>query len=471
MDFSSVVFLFRFLPVFFILYFLAPLRMKNIILLLGSLFFYAWGEPIHVILLLFLMSSDYCHGRLMELAKRKSSKVALMSSALVINLFVLGFFKYADWIVNSCNQVFGTEFELWELSFPVGISFYTFRSMSYIIDCCRGKVKVQTRFLDYATYVCMFPVLLNGPIVKYADVEKQLYERRYDIIQISYGCQRFVIGLAKKVLLADNLGELWVMIVSGDLGQLTVLTAWLGILALGLQIYFTFSGFADMAIGLGACLGFKLPENFNYPYIATSVSDFWRRWNITLTDWFLEYVYIPLGGKRRGMKRRILNILIVWGFIGIWHGAGIRFLVWGLWFALWITTEKLYLKKILKCLPDSLANLYTLFIVLLGWLLIGIKQWHDTASYLVAMFGLNGAGLFNREGLYLLWEFLVLLVIGIVGVTPLPSRIVKRMKQSVNGFSMALYRVLEKLILPILLIASIAYIVGTSHHLFLYFIL
>lgn len=471
MIFSSAMFLFRFLPVFFILYFLAPLRMKNIILLLGSLFFYAWGEPVYVILLLFLICSDYCHGRLIGRRKRKAARSFFLCTSLFINLFVLGFFKYADWIVESVNRWLGTGFELWELSFPIGISFYTFRSMSYIIDCYRGRVKVQTNLLDYAMYACMFPLLPMGPIVRYAEVEEQLRERKPDIVQISYGCRRFIIGLAKKALLADNLGLLWMEVSSRELGELTVLTAWLGILAFGLQVYFEFSGFADMAIGMGACLGFTLPENFNYPYIANSISDFWSRWNMTLTGWFREYVYWPLGGKEKGVPRRILNIFIVWGLIGIWHGAGIRFLVWGLWFAFWMVLEKLFLKKVLKRLPDKIGNLYALFLVVIGWVVIGIPQWEEAIRYLGVMFGQGSAGLYNGEALYLFLEYLLLFVIGVVGVTPLLQQVAKRMGQSVTGFGLAWYRVLEKLVLPVLLIVSIAYIVGSSHQSFLYFLL
>lgn len=471
MVFSSAMFLFRFLPIFFILYFLAPLRMKNIILLLGSLFFYAWGQPVYFVLLLFLICSDYCHGRLIGRTKRKSKKTFFLCTSLIISLFVLGFFKYADWIVESLNRWLGTGFELWNLSFPIGISFYTLQSISYIIDCYRGRVKVQTNLFDYAMYMCMFPKLLVGPIVKYAEVEERLRERKPDVIQISYGCRRFIIGLAKKTLLANNLGLLWMEVSVRDFGELTVLTAWLGILAFGLQVYFEFSGLADMAIGLGACLGFAFPENFDYPYIATSVSDFWRRWNMTLTGWFREYVYLPLGGKKKGLLRRILNIFIVWGLIGIWHGAGIRFLVWGLWFAFWIVLEKLFLKRILRPLPDKFGTVYALFIVVIGWVIVGIPRGKDVFGYWGAMFGQNSAGLYDREAIYLLLNYLLLLLIGTLSATPLLQQVAKRMSQSVTGYGMALYRFLEKLILPTLLIASIAYIVGSSYQPFLYFLL
>ena len=452
MIFSSAMFLFRFLPVFLILYFGAPLRMKNIILLLGSLFFYAWGEPVYVLLLLVLICSDYCHGRLIGRTRRKSTKTVLLCTSLIINLFALGFFKYTDGGL-------------------VGISFYTLQSMSYIIDCYRGKVKVQTNLLDYAMYVSMFPQLLAGPIVKYAEVEKQLKGRKPDILQISHGCRRFVIGLAKKVLLADNLGLLWLQVSSENLGELTVLTAWFGILAFGLQIYFELSGFADMAIGLGACLGFTLPENFNYPYVATSISDFWRRWNITLTGWFKEYVYTPLGGKRKGVPRRILNIMIVCALVGIWHGAGTRFLVWGLWFAFWIVLEKLFLKGLLRRLPDKIGTLYTVFLVMIGWVIIAIPGWEDTIRYLGIMFGQNSAGLYNTEALYLFLEYVLLFVIAAIGATPVLQQVATRMGQSVTGFGLATYRVLEKLILSLLLIVSVAYIVSSSYQPVLYFLL
>lgn len=452
MIFSSTMFLFRFLPVFFILYFLAPLRMKNIILLLGSLFFYAWGEPVYVLLLLLLIGSDYCHGRLIGRTRKQFTKTILLCTSLIINLVALAFFKYTDGGL-------------------VGISFYAFQSMSYMIDCYRGKVKVQSSLLDYAMYVSMFPQLLAGPIVRYAEVEKQLRERTPDIIQISYGCRRFVIGLAKKVLLADNLGLLWLQVSSGDFDELTVLIAWFAILAFGLQIYFEFSGFADMAIGLGACMGFTLPENFDYPYMATSVSDFWRRWNITLTGWFREYVYLPLGGKRKGVPRRILNITIVCVLVGIWHGAGIRFLVWGVWFAFWIVLEKLFLKSLLRRLPGKIGNLYTVLLVVMGWVIIGIPEWEEMVRYLGAMFGQGDAGLYNRESLYLFLEYVLLFVIAAVGTTPLLKQAAKRMGQSVTGYGLAWYRVLEKLIIPVLLILSIAYIVSSSGQPFLYFLL
>ncbi len=367
MVFSSISFLFRFLPIFVILYFGTPRRMRNIILFFGSLVFYAWGEPVYVLLMLFSTLSDYLHGRLIGVCKSRKAARGLLISSLMINLGILGFFKYSDFLITMVNQLFGCSIPLLNLPLPIGISFYTFQTMSYIIDCYRGEVKVQKNFLDFGVYVTMFPQLIAGPIVKYRDVQDQLHERKADMEDIHYGCRRFIVGLAKKVLLANNLGLLWTEISGSSLETMTVLGACLGALAFAFQIYFDFSGYSDMAIGLGAVLGFRFPENFNYPYIAGSVTDFWRRWHISLSSWFREYVYIPLGGNRKGLPRQLLNILIVWVLTGIWHGAGWNFLLWGLWFALWLILEKLVLRRVLEVLPRTVGRLYTSLITLVTW--------------------------------------------------------------------------------------------------------
>lgn len=288
-----------------ILYFVTPRRMRNIILFLGSLFFYAWGEPIYVLLMLFSTLSDYVHGRLIGVCRSRRVARGLLISSIVINLGMLGFFKYSDFLIGTVNQLLGSNLPLLKLPLPIGISFYTFQTMSYTIDCYRGEAKVQKNLLDFGVFVTMFPQLIAGPIVKYRDVQDRLHERKADITAISYGCRRFVTGLAKKVLLANNLGLLWTEISGGNMGGTTVLGAWMGALAYAFQIYFDFSGYSDMAIGMGAILGFHFPENFNYPYMAKSVTDFWRRWHISLSSWFREYVYIPLGGNRRGMPRQL----------------------------------------------------------------------------------------------------------------------------------------------------------------------
>lgn len=469
MVFSSVLFLFRFMPIFMICYFLVPRRMKNLILFLGSLIFYAWGEPVYILLMLFSTVSDYLLGRLIHANRgRKASRIFLIAS-ITINLLVLGFFKYADFLIETVNLAAGTHIPLQNLPLPIGISFYTFQTMSYTIDVYRGDAKVQKNILDFGVFVTMFPQLIAGPIVKYRQVEGALHERRVDIRGISYGTKRFVIGLAKKVLIANNAGELWSVISSGSLGDMSVFTAWLGILAFAFQIYFDFSGYSDMAIGLGAVLGFHFPENFDYPYISASVTEFWRRWHISLGSWFREYVYIPLGGNRRGLGRQMFNILAVWMLTGIWHGAGFHFVLWGLWFALFLILEKVGFKKILDVLPVIFSLVYTWAVVLLGWVLFSLETSGAVIGYLKAMFGLNHAGLFDRQGLYLGKEYLILFMIAAVASTPLVHRIVQKLEASRTGYAMALYRLGEKVIPPVLLLLSIAYIVEASYNPFLYF--
>lgn len=469
MVFSSTVFLFRFLPVFMILYFVAPGRMKNIILLLGSLFFYAWGEPVYILLILFSTLADYVLGRMMGSTGKKGFRRLYLILSILINLSILGFFKYVDFLIGTVNALAGVQIPLMELPLPIGISFYTFRTMSYTIDCYRRQVKVQNNFLDFAMFVTMFPQLIAGPIVKYADVEQQLHRRMPDIIQISYGCKCFIVGLAKKVLLANNLGLLWAEVCGYDVGELSVLMAWLGILAFALQIYFEFSGYSDMAIGLGACLGFTFPKNFNYPYIAGTVTDFWRRWNMTLSSWFREYVYIPLGGNRKGLIRQLFNIVIVWALIGIWHGAGWNFLVWGMWFAFWLVLEKLGLKKIFELIPKGFGCIYTSFLVLIGWVFFAIDRIGVSWDYLKAMFGIGGNSLYDRESLFMGMEYMILLVVAVIGCTPLTDKVVSRMRNSITGFGIAGYRVLEKLFPALLLLASVAYIVDAAYNPFLCF--
>ena len=469
MVFSSTLFLFRFLPIIMILYFLAPGRMKNILLLLGSLIFYTWGEPVYVLLMLFSTISDYLHGRVIGRARSKGVRKVFLVSSIVVNLGVLCFFKYADFLVGTINQLAGTNIPLLNLPLPIGISFYTFQTMSYSIDVYRGQVKVQKNLLDFAVFVTMFPQLIAGPIVKYADVEKEMHERKPDILQINYGMRRFVFGLAKKVLLANNMGLIWTEISSRDLGALTGMSAWLGILAYTFQIYFDFSGYSDMAIGLGACFGFHFPENFNYPYISRSVTEFWRRWHMTLSSWFREYVYIPLGGNRKGLKRQLINILIVWTLTGIWHGAGWNFLLWGMWFAFWLIVEKIFLKKVLEALPGIVGNLYTMFLVIVGWVFFSIESGSHALNYLKVMLGMGEAGWIQSISLFDGMENMVLFIIALIGSTPIFAWIGKRLASSTNGYGIALYRILDKVVLGVLLIASIAYIVDATYNPFLYF--
>ena len=439
------------------------------VLLLGSLFFYAWGEPVYVLLMLFSTLSDYLHGLAIGACRRKGTARIFLVSSLLINLGVLGFFKYTNFLIGTVNALGGWSVPLLDLHLPIGISFYTFQTMSYTIDCYRGEARVQRNLLDFAVYVTMFPQLIAGPIVKYRDVQDQLRVRKPDILEIAQGCRRFVAGLAKKVLLANQFGLLWESVKETPSGDLTVLGAWLGIAAFALQIYFDFSGYSDMAIGLGRILGFRFPENFRYPYVSRSVTEFWRRWHISLGSWFREYEYIPLGGNRRGLPRQIFNILLVWMLTGIWHGAGWNFLIWGLWFALWLILEKVFLGKLLERLPAVFGRVYTLAAVLVSWVFFSLEGTGRILGYLGAMFGAGSAGLAGREAVFALRENFLLLAVGAVAATPLAGSLARRMEGAGSGWGIALCRVLEKLILAGLLLASVVYIVEASYNPFLYF--
>lgn len=468
MVFSSVLFLFRFFPLFFFLYYVLPGRMKNVILFLGSLFFYAWGEPVYVLLMLFSTVVDYTHGRLLERCRGKRAAKWILLSSVVINLSVLCFFKYADFLVETVNSLTGSTLPLLHLPLPIGISFYTFQTMSYTIDVYRGEAGVQRNLLDFGVYVTMFPQLIAGPIVKYRDVEVRLHHRNVDLLSISAGVKRFCIGMAKKVLLANQMGELWVLVSGMNYREISAATAWLGIFAYAFQIYFDFSGYSDMAIGMGQMLGFTFPENFNYPYISASVTEFWRRWHISLGSWFREYVYIPLGGNRKGLPRQLVNILVVWMLTGIWHGAGWNFLLWGLWFAFALVLEKLFLGKLLSWFPKAVGIVYTLMVVLIGWVLFALETLSGAGGYLQAMAGLTG-NMLDREALYLGRQYVVLFLISLAASTPLPHMLERALERSRTGMGIALYRFGEKLIPAALLVMSIAGIVEASYNPFLYF--
>ena len=462
------MFLFRFLPIFFLIYFLVPGRGKNVILFLGSLIFYAWGEPVYVVLMLFSTVVDYVNGRLIGRFRGRAQAKFFLVFSVVINLFILCFFKYADFLIQTVNNLTGASLPLLNLPLPIGISFYTFQTMSYTIDVYRSKAKVQKSILDFGVYVTMFPQLIAGPIVKYSSVEENLHNRKTDMVGISRGVKRFVAGLAKKALLANTIGELWAVISAMDFESISVFTAWIGIFAFAFQIYFDFSGYSDMAIGLGEIMGFHFPENFNYPYIASSITEFWRRWHISLGSWFREYVYIPLGGNRKGVPRQLLNILIVWTLTGIWHGAGWNFLLWGLWFAFLLMLEKLFLGKVLSRLPKGIGILYNTAAVLFGWVLFALESPAEIGGYLWAMFRF-GSNLADSQGLYLFGEYFILFAIALIASTPLPGRIVGRLEKSETGWGIALYRLGEKVVPAILLLLCIAVIVDATFNPFLYF--
>jgi len=407
MVFSSFTFLLVFLPIMLAVYYMVPFRLRNGMLFLGSLFFYAWGEPVYVVLVLFSTVVDFVHGQLVERFRgTRKAKVALISS-VVINLGLLAFFKYTSLV-----------------PLPIGISFYTFQTMSYTIDVYREKTPVQKNIISFGAYVAMFPQLIAGPIVRYSDIQKELDSRQASVQECSFGLDRFLLGLGKKVLLANGFGELWN--VFSVQANVSVLGAWLGILAFALQIYFDFSGYSDMAIGLGKLLGFTFPENFQYPYISGSITEFWRRWHMTLGSWFREYVYIPLGGNRKGLLKQIRNILIVWLLTGIWHGAGWNFLLWGLYFAVILIVEKLFLLRFLEQMPKVVSHVYALLAILVGWVIFAFDSGTRGIGWLQTMAGLRGAPFLRAADLYYLKSYAFWLVLGILASTPLFRNLGKR---------------------------------------------
>ena len=421
MVFSDSVFICVFLPIVLAGYYICPKRLRNSFLLLVSLVFYAWGEPKYVFLMMFSIAINYAFGLLLD-RNRKNVRLskALLALSVVIDIGLLCVFKYTDFVITNLNRAFNADIGLVNLALPIGISFYTFQAMSYTIDVYRDDVKVQRTILDFGMYITMFPQLIAGPIVRYSDVEAQLKERSVSAEDFASGICRFVVGLGKKVLLANQIGALWDQIYALG-GEPSVHMAWLGAVAYTFQIYFDFSGYSDMAIGLGRIFGFKFPENFRYPYESKSITEFWRRWHITLSTWFKEYLYIPLGGNRKGMARQILNLLIVWTLTGFWHGAGWNFVMWGLYYFLFLVLEKLFMLKVLDKLPAFVRHIYALFIIVIGWVIFACDDTSVLLPYLGSMFGANG--LTGGLDLYLLTTRPALLVILCIASTQLPKRL------------------------------------------------
>ena len=464
MLFSSVPFLFYFLPAALLIYFAAPRQLKNAVLLLASLFFYAWGEPKYMLLMLVSIVQGYGFGLLIEKHHgQKASKVFLTLSILV-SLGLLGYFKYADFFLSSVNAVTGLSLPLLKLSLPIGISFYTFQVLSYVIDVYRGETAAQRNFIDLAAYVSLFPQLIAGPIVRYSDVAAELKSRTHSVSAAAEGVRRFTVGFAKKILLANQFGALASAYKSTQ--DASVLFVWLYALAFLLQVYFDFSGYSDMAIGLGRMLGFQFPENFNYPYISASITEFWRRWHMSLGSWFRDYLYIPLGGSRKGKARQLLNILIVWLATGLWHGAAWTFVLWGLWFAVLLLLEKLALLPVLEK-HRVLGHVYTLFFVTLGFVLFDADSAAQAVSRIGAMFGAGGLPPSSTQAVYYLKSYGPLLVLGILCATPLPKMIVAKLRKS-KGAATAL-DVLEPLFVLIPLLLGTAFLVDGSFNPFLYF--
>lgn len=466
MVFSSLEFLFLYLPCSLLIYFVIPperLVLRNTALLLCSLVFYGWSEPLYVFIMLTSILVDYICGYLVAKHRDtapKKAKTALIAS-IVINLSILGFFKYFDFIIVNLAKIpiFSSLTPL-GIKLPVGISFYTFQTMSYTLDLYFRKARVQKNILSFGTYVTMFPQLIAGPIVRYNEIDGALRKRQHNMCNAAKGARRFICGLAKKVLLANSAGAMYEALVADVAGEPNALAAWLGIIFYAFQIYFDFSGYSDMAIGIGHIFGFDFPENFNYPYISKSITEFWRRWHITLSTWFKEYVYIQLGGNRKGKARTYLNLLVVWFLTGLWHGANWNFVLWGLYFCLLLIIEKAFLQKLLDRLPSIFSRIYFIFFILIGWFIFISCDIQDPTQYLSALFSLP---VFSSVSVYELSRSTVFLIVLIVASTPLPRQIYLKIKDKTA------FKAVWIILLPIVLLVCVAYLVDSSYNPFLYF--
>ena len=465
MVFSTPFFLFTYFPIVLLLHYLTPPKYRNAMLLVVNLIFYGWKKPAYILIMFASIGIDYVHGILVEKAKgegndRRARRYVVQS--VIFNLALLGFFKYWDFIARSLSAVGLTFMPQLGLELPIGISFYTFQTMSYTIDVYRGDAGAQRNIVNFGTFVTLFPQLIAGPILKYKDLADQIDERDYPVERFAAGVQIFTVGLAKKVLLANNLGALWDVYKAMPLTQLTTAGAWLGALAFAFQLYFDFSGYSDMAVGLGQMLGFEFSGNFNYPYAARSISEFWRRWHISLSSWFRDYLYIPLGGSRVGKGRLIFNLMVVWAATGIWHGANWNFLLWGGCYGVLLVLEKLVWGKALSKLPIPLQRLYTLFFVLVLWVVFAIEDFSHLLPYLGTMFGAAGKGAADGVFFYHLKSYLPMLLLALCGATPLAKTLWARLPERA-----------QKLLCPLLMLLglclSTAYLVDGTYNPFLYF--
>lgn len=474
MVFSSLTFLFAFLPLTFIIYYLVPKRAKNVVILISGLVFYAWGEPIYVLAMIASTFIDYTAGRIIaKYDDRPKVRTACLIVSLVMNIGLLGTFKYLGFIINSLNGWFGLAIPNPNLPLPIGISFFTFQSMSYTIDLYRRNIKVQKSAVSFMAFVTLFPQIVAGPIVRYEDVQNELDNRSITEKMLGDGISRFITGLGKKVLIANNIGMLWTEIKAMDYGELSAVTAWLGILAFTFQIYFDFSGYSDMAIGLGKMMGFNFPENFNYPYMSHSISEFWRRWHMTLGAWFRSYIYIPLGGNRKGLPRTIINLLIVWAVTGIWHGASWNFMLWGVYFGVLIILEKLFLGKLLEKLPSFVSWLYTFVLVVFGWILFDAvdtstvyigDMFSQVFSYIGAMFGANGVIIDNAAENSIV-SYGLIFAVCIFGSSDLLKNAADFIRKKAPEWVQYGFPVAQTAVM----LASVAYITTSSYNPFLYF--
>ena len=471
MVFSSLLFLFVYLPIVLAVYFFAPKTLRNLVLFVVSLAFYAWGEPIYILIMLFSTVVDYTHGLLVEHYKNKHQEKKakiVVASSMIINLGLLCFFKYSDFLIGNINAIFSAGIPMLELALPIGISFYTFQTMSYTIDVYRGEAKAQRNIISFGAYVVLFPQLIAGPIVQYKTIAEQLNHRKESVPQFTYGVMRFMTGLGKKVLLANNIGYLWNQISGMDLTTMPVVTAWIGIIAFAFQIYFDFSGYSDMAIGLGNMFGFTFLENFNYPYMSKSITEFWRRWHISLGTWFREYVYIPLGGNRCKLPKQIRNIFFVWLLTGIWHGASWNFVMWGVYFGVLLIIEKQFLLKHLTKAPAFVGHIYTILLVLFSWVIFAFDDFSQGLVYIKAMFGLNDGVFINTDSIYLLYTNAIMILILILASTDIPKRSVVWASDKFKQYPLSIEIVKNVAFIGMFLL-SVAYLVDASFNPFLYF--
>lgn len=466
MVFSSLLFIFLFMPLTILLYYISPKPWRNLILLIASLIFYAWGEPVYIGIMIFSTVFDYANGILIDkYRERKGAARAIIIGSIVVNLGILCFFKYYGFFVDNINGLFNLNIQRMNLPLPVGISFYTFQTMSYTIDVYLGNVPVQKNIISFGTFVTMFPQLVAGPIVKYGDIQKQLDNRRESLGMFGEGVEVFISGLAKKVLLANNIGILWSQIKAMPMQELSVVSAWIGIIAFTFQIYFDFSGYSDMAIGLGKMFGFDLMKNFDYPYTSKSVTEFWRRWHISLGSWFREYVYIPLGGNRCKISKQLRNLFVVWFLTGFWHGANWNFILWGLYYGTILTIEKFLLKDWLKKIPGFFTHLYTMVIVIIGWVFFECESITQGMKFIKVMFGLGGNAFVDRASVYYIYTNILLFVVLIICSTPILKRAISRIRERMKMAGSMIVPVMYF----ILIFLSTAYLVNESYNPFLYF--
>ena len=463
MLFTSISFLCYFLPALIIIYFITPKKYKNIILLIASLLFYFYGEPKYVFLMVLEIIIAYIGAILIDKYKNQSKSILIIT--LFIHVFLLIIFKYTDFIIQTINDISNANIKLLNIALPIGISFYTFQIISYIIDVYNGKVKVQRNIIKLATYVSLFPQLVAGPIVRYQTVEKELDNRTHSFNNFAYGIRRFSIGLAKKVLIANALGELCSK--TSATSEETVVFFWIFGISYMLQLYFDFSAYSDMAIGLGRIFGFHFPENFNYPYISKSITEFWRRWHISLSTWFKDYVYIPLGGNRVSRYKQIRNILIVWLLTGIWHGANWTFLIWGLLFGIILIIEKIFLNKYMEKLPSFIRRIYVLFIVMILFIIFSSDNMSVALSNIKGLFGMNGEAFINDYTLHYLKSYLPVLIIALFGATPFIKILIDKLRK--NKYVNNIINILEPILIVVILVVVTSYLIDNSYNPFLYF--